>query len=180
MAQELYNMTAVAVSFLRNKRNQSGRICMHNKSGFSMLELMIVIGIISILSAIITPNLIGWYHHQGLRSAVVELQSDLQLAKMSAVKQNNNCSLIIDTGAGSYNIDCTGKTVSLGTYPGGVVFDSPDGSVTAGVLTFTSRGICTPFGSIHLTNQDNSAYYRTQVFISGGVTTSKWNGAIWE
>lgn len=153
---------------------------MRNKAGFSMLELMIVVGIIAILSAIVTPNLIGWYHHQGLRSAVVELQSDLQLAKMSAIKQNNDCSLIIDTGAGSYNIDCTGKTVSLGTYPGGVVFDSPDGSATAGVLTFTSRGICTPFGSIHLTNQDNSAYYRTQVFISGGVATSKWNGAIWE
>ncbi|MDP2863389.1 MAG: prepilin-type N-terminal cleavage/methylation domain-containing protein [Desulfobacterales bacterium] len=153
---------------------------MRNKAGFSMLELMIVVGIIAILSAIVTPNLIGWYQHQGLRSAVVELQSNLQLAKMSAVKQNQGCSVIVNAGAGSYNIPCIGKTVSLGTYNGGVVFDSPNGSATAGVLTFTSRGICTPFGSIYLTNQDNSAYYRTQVFISGGVATSKWNGAIWE
>ncbi|MDQ1330708.1 MAG: Type secretion system protein, partial [Thermodesulfobacteriota bacterium] len=47
---------------------------MRNTSGFSMLELMIVIGIIAILSAIVTPNIIGWYRAQGLRSAVVELQ----------------------------------------------------------------------------------------------------------
>ena len=144
-----------------------------------MLELMIVIGIIAILSAITVPNLIGWYQHQGLRSAVVELQSNLQLAKMSAVKQNQSCSVNINTGAGSYNITCIGKTVSLGTYTGGVVFDSPNGSTTANTLTFTSRGICSPWGNIYLTNKDNSAYYRVQVFISGGVVTSKWNGANW-
>ena len=145
-----------------------------------MLELMIVIGIISILSAIVVPNIIAWYQNQGLRSAVVELQGDLQLAKMSAVKQNQSCSVNFNTGTGSYNIDCTGKTVSLGTYSGGVVFNSPNGTATAGVLTFSSRGLCSPFGSVYLTNQDNSAYYRTMVLISGGVVTSRWNGANWE
>ena len=145
-----------------------------------MLELMIVIGIIAILSAITVPNLIGWYQHQGLRSAVVELQGNLQLAKMSAVKQNQDCSVNINTGAGSYNIPCIGKTVLLSAYSGGVFFGNPDGAVLDNILTFTSRGLCSPFGSVYLTNRDNSAYYRTQVFISGGVVTSKWNGAIWE
>lgn len=154
---------------------------MGNKKGFSLLELMIVIGIIAILSAITVPNLIGWYQHQGLRSAVVELQSNLQLAKLFAVKQNQSCRININTGAGSYNIPDIGKTVLLGTYSGGVVFGSPPGQgTTAGVLTFNSRGLCSPFGSIYLTNRDNSAYYRTLVIISGGVVTSKWNGAKWE
>lgn len=153
---------------------------MQKNAGFSLLELMITIGIIAILSAVVTPNLIAWYQHQGLRSAVVELQGDLQLAKMAAVKQNQSCSINFNVAAGSYNIPCIGKTVSLGTYPGGVVFDSPDGSATANILTFTSRGLCSPFGSVYLTNRDESAHYRTQVFISGGVVTSKWNGANWE
>ena len=161
---------------------------MRNKAGFSMIELMVVIGILAIVSAIAVPNLIAWYQHQGLRSAVVELQSNLQLAKMSAVKQNQDCSVTINIGAGSYNIPCTGKTVSLGTYSGGVVFDSPDGSATADLLTFSSRGICASslggvsltIGNVCLTNRDQSAFYRTRVFISGGVATSKWNGANWE
>ena len=161
-------------------KDLAGRISMRNKAGFSLLELMIVVGIIAILSAIVTPNLIEWYQHQGLRSAVVELQGNLQLAKMAAVKQNRDCSVTINTGAGSYNIPCIGKGVSLGSYNGGVVFASPDGTATAGVLTFTSRGLCSPFGSICLTNRDQSAFYMTQVFISGGVVTSKWNGANWE
>lgn len=154
---------------------------MRNKKGFSLFELMIVIAIIAILSAITVPNLIGWYRNQGLRNAVVELQSNLQLAKMNAVKQNQSCSININTGAGSYNIPDIGKTVSLASYSGGVVFGSPPGQgTTAGLLTFNSRGFCSPFGSIYLTNRDNSAYYRTQVIISGGVVTSKWNGSNWE
>ncbi|MBU1183389.1 MAG: prepilin-type N-terminal cleavage/methylation domain-containing protein [Proteobacteria bacterium] len=161
---------------------------MQNKKGFSLFELMIVIGIIAILSAITVPNLIGWYHNQGLRSAVVELQSNLQLAKMFAVKQNQSCSININTGAGSYNIPDIGKTVLLGTYSGGVVFDSPDGTNTADLITFSSRGICASslggvpltIGNVCLTNRDQSAFYRTRVFISGGVVTSKWNGSNWE
>jgi len=146
---------------------------MRNKAGFSMLELMIVVGIIAILSAIVTPNLIGWYHHQGLRSAVVELQSNLQLTKLAAVKQNQNCSVDINTGAGSYKIPCIGKTVSLGTYSGGVVFGGPGGETTDSQITYSSRGFTFNAQSVYLTNNDNSAYYRIQVLASGGVSTTK-------
>jgi len=152
---------------------------MKNNRGFSLLELMIVIGIIAILSGIIVPNMISWYQRQGLRNAVYELQSNLQLAKMTAVKDNNSCDVNIDTAARSYDIPCINKTVSLNDYTGGVTFGSPGGNSTAGGLTFTSRGICSPFGNIYLTDRDRSAYYRIQIIISGGIVTSKWNGSIW-
>jgi len=143
---------------------------MRNKKGFSLFELMIVIGIIAILSAITVPNLISWYRNQGLRNAVVELQSNLHLAKMTAIRQNQNCSLFIDTAAGSYNIQDIGKTVSLGTYSGGVEFREG----TSGVVTFNSRGLCNA-SVINLTNRDRSGFYRIQTLVSGGVVTSKLN-----
>jgi len=138
-----------------------------------MLELMIVIGIISILSAIVVPNIIGWYQAQGLRSAVVELQSDLQLAKLTAVKQNRDCSVNFNTGAGRYNIPCTGKTVSLDSYSGGVVFGGPGGELTDNQITYSSRGFTFNGQRVYLTNRDNSGYYRIQVLASGGVSTTK-------
>ena len=153
---------------------------MQNKEGFSLLEVMIVIAIIAIASAYAVPNLLGWISHQGLRSAVVELQSDIQSAKMSAVRQNQDCSITFNTASGTYSIPCLRKTVFLNNYRGDLVFTGPGGQATAGVLTLTSRGLCTPFGSVYLTNRGRTGYYRVQVLISGGVVTSKWNGVIWK
>ena len=152
---------------------------MQNKAGFSLIEVMIVIAIIAIASAYVVPNLLGWISHQGLRSAVVELQSDIQSAKMSAVRQNQDCSINVNTASGTYRIPCLRKTVLLNNYRGGLVFMGPGGEATAGVLTLTSRGLCTPFGSIYLTNRERTGYYRVQVLISGGVVTSKWDGVNW-
>ncbi len=146
---------------------------MQNKKGFSLFELMIVIAIIAILSAITVPNLISWYRNQGLRTAVVELQSNLHLAKMAAVKQNQNCTVFINSTAGSYNIDCINKTVSLGTYSGGVVFVDTEDEKTADEILYTSRGISNLNQTIYLTNIENSAYYRIQILIYGGVATSR-------
>lgn len=148
---------------------------MHNKKGFSLFELMIVIGIIAILSAITVPNLISWYRNQGLKNAVVELQSNLHLAKMAAVKQNQNCSVNINTAAGSYASTCMNKIVSLGTYSGGVVFRGPVGNeAISGVVTFNSRGLCN-LSIIYLTNKDRSGFYKIQTLVSGGIVTSKLN-----
>ena len=145
-----------------------------------MLELMVVIGIIAIISAVVTPNILGWYRHQGLRSAVVELQGNLQLTKLAAVRQNQGCSLNINTGAGTYNVPCIKKTVSLGDYSGGVIFGGPGGEVTDNVISYSSRGFTTNGQTIYLTNGDNTAYYRIKMLTSGGITTSKWDGAAWE
>lgn len=145
-----------------------------------MLELMVVIGIIAILSAVVTPNILAWYRHQGLRSAVVELQGNLQLAKLAAVRQNRSCSIDFDIGAGTYKIPCLNKTILLGSYSGGVVFGGPGGLTSDSQITYSSRGFTFNGQVVYLTNEDNSAYYRVQVLASGGVVTSKRIGTNWE
>ncbi|MGB5158098.1 GspH/FimT family pseudopilin [Desulfobacterium sp. N47] len=156
---------------------------MQKKAGFSMIELMIVLGIIALLSAIITPNILSWLRNQGLRSAVSELQGNLQLAKLSAIRQNQSCDVNFDIVNGSYTIPCANKTVLLSSYSGGVVFGGPGaGDITDNTITFKSNGNSNSAAplSIFLTDNKRSSYYRINVNLSGGVITSKWNGAIWK
>jgi prepilin-type N-terminal cleavage/methylation domain-containing protein len=59
-----------------------------NESGFTLMEVMVVIAIIAILAAIAIPAYSSWLPDYRLRSAARELFSNLQRAKMGAIKNN--------------------------------------------------------------------------------------------
>jgi prepilin-type N-terminal cleavage/methylation domain-containing protein len=58
--------------------------------GFSLLELMIVIAIIAIFSAFAVPNTINDIPKYNLGAGTRELLSAMQLARMTAIKENSN------------------------------------------------------------------------------------------
>ena len=66
---------------------------MKKSAGFTLVELMIFIAIVAILSAVAIPNIIGWLSNYRLRSAVNDLLSNMQLAKVTAIKTNSNCTV---------------------------------------------------------------------------------------
>ncbi len=70
-----------------------------NLSLRSLLELMIVIGIIGILSATAIPNFIAWRNNSQFNGAVNTLAGDLAGAKQSAI-QNNATVVITFIGTG--------------------------------------------------------------------------------
>ena len=47
---------------------------MHNKYGFSIYELMVVIAIIAFISAIATPSIVGWRSKAKMKDAVSMLR----------------------------------------------------------------------------------------------------------
>ena len=152
---------------------------MQKKAGFSMIELMIVLGIIALLSAIITPNILSWLRNQGLRSAVSELQGNLQLAKLSAIRQNQSCDVNFDIVNGSYTIPCANKTVLLSSYSGGVVFGGSTAmDITDSPITYTSRGTSSSAAPLRvfLTDRNRSAFYVIRVFLAGGIVTERSDG----
>ena len=78
---------------------------MKKSSGFTLIELMIFIAIVAILSAVAIPNIIGWLANYRLRSAASDLLSNLQLAKVTAIKTNANCTVTFKQPVGGITYD---------------------------------------------------------------------------
>jgi prepilin-type N-terminal cleavage/methylation domain-containing protein len=62
---------------------------MRKESGFSLMELMTVIGIVAILATIAVPSLIAWRHNSQVRRAALDVYSYLQKAKAEAARRND-------------------------------------------------------------------------------------------
>ena len=82
---------------------------MNSKRGFTLMELMVVIAIISIMTAIAVPRIGPWLASQKLSSSARDIYSMLQLSRLRAVKENANVffsfnslgySAFVDNGSG--------------------------------------------------------------------------------
>lgn len=80
---------------MRHRKNLRG------ESGFSLIELIVVITIILIVSAIAVPTLINTVADVRLRSSASTLQGQVQLLRMRAVNDNKPYRLKMATQAGT-------------------------------------------------------------------------------
>jgi len=75
------------------------------QSGFTLIEMMVVIGIFAIVSAIAIPNFISWLPGMRLNGAARQVMGDLMAARMNAVKQNNRFRVFFNSpGTNQYQI----------------------------------------------------------------------------
>ena len=74
------------------------------ETGISIIELMVVISMIAILSAIAVPNYIAWLPKYRLSSSIRDVLSDLEFARGRAIKDNASVVVEFNTGTSSYRI----------------------------------------------------------------------------
>ncbi len=75
---------------------------MRKNSGFTMTELMVTIAVVAILASLAIPNFIAWLPNYRLQSGAEEIQSTLQLARITAIKENAAVKVTFNTAKETY------------------------------------------------------------------------------
>ncbi len=133
---------------------------LHNKqSGFTLIELMILIAIMGIFAGIAIPNFLSYLPKSRLNGAARQVMGDLMAARMKAVSQNTMVTVAWDSNheykiGGDPPIDIWSNyhDVTIGSVSGGSFSSNSFSSIN-----FLSRGTMQPGGgSIGLTNSVDS------------------------
>ena len=116
---------------------------MRKDAGFSLMELMTVIGILAILFAIAIPGLIGWRNNAQLGRAARDVYGNFQKAKIEAARNNVTVAITFAGNVGTVYVDSNGDfnpageevigTFNLANYAG-VNLDTSQGGATASPL----------------------------------------------
>jgi prepilin-type N-terminal cleavage/methylation domain-containing protein len=109
--------------------------------GFSLNELMVVIGIIAIMAAIAMPNLIGWLPKYRLSAAAREMMGAVEHARTTAIRHNADVIVTFDFAANSYRATLDGNTVKAGVLPAGIDLKEPPSGSLGPVFRFNSQGM---------------------------------------
>lgn len=162
---------------------------MSDDSGFTIVEIMIVIVIVAILASIAFPGMSKWIPNYKLKAAAQELHASMQRAKGMAVKSNRNVGMefftvgcppeggsyrfFIDDGAGTGNAKDNQMTGSesafLGvTIPAGICLSATTWAGNRG--GFTAQGVsANGAGSVTLGHVKIARTYTVSVSVTGSV-----------
>jgi prepilin-type N-terminal cleavage/methylation domain-containing protein len=102
---------------------------MRRNSGFTLMELMVTIAVVAILASLAVPNFIAWLPNYRLQSGAEEIQSALQLARITAIKENATATVAFNTANETYqaSVQKSGGPVRIfrrGRMPAGVDINS--------------------------------------------------------
>ena len=137
---------------------------MRKNSGYTITELMVTIAVIAILASLAIPSFIAWLPNYRLRSGAEEIQSTLQLARITAIKENSTVTVDFNTANETYRAEVDGQAIRGGRMPAGIDIDSTD--FVGDSVEFNSRGIATAAGTAVVRN--NLGRSRTiRVYITG-------------
>jgi type IV fimbrial biogenesis protein FimT len=138
---------------------------MRNNSGFTIIELAVVIAIVGIMAGIAVPNFVGWLPKYRLSSSADDIQALVQNARLRAVKENAHVAVLLDPDNdgldGDYmafvdensdwNKDAGEALVMQGEVSSGIRITGT--GYASNRFSFNSRGLCIEgSGSVTLRN----------------------------
>ena len=165
-------------------------------SGFTLVEILVLIAVLGIIGAIAVPNFIGLTPRMRIKSAARNIVSDMQMAKTKALRDGLTWTIQFDTSNNQYSVldgsGSTFKTVNLSDYSGitlgndyGERPDEPNPGSTDGVtfaddkIPFNSDGTSVS-GTVYIKNSDSDTFAVGCLSAAGRVKTWYNYGSGWE
>ena len=178
-----------------------------NGSGFTLVEIMIVLVILSVMAFFVAPEVMNWRPNMRLTDAAQDIYANMQNAKVAAIQKNQNVAItftvpgsyeiFVDDGATALTKDVGEETLTLDddtgsptfntsviSLPTDVVFDGGTDFSGGTVTGFTPRGmvLSSNTGAVILRRTDNSKWYRITLSAAGSITLERKTSATgpWE
>lgn len=104
------------------------------RSGFSIVEVIVVLVIMGILTAIAIPTWNRWFQIAALNSSARQVQSELHNIKMRAAAENVGFQLAYSQGASEYTIQRDSKAFQTKSIAEGTMI------MKSGLIWFSPRG----------------------------------------
>jgi type IV fimbrial biogenesis protein FimT len=168
--------------------------------GFSLVELMVVVGIIGLLATVGFPYFATAIDDYRLKAAARDVYSDLQKARLQAIKENtlicvNFTTVLFPTTGGGYTVfiddGAGGGVAGNGARDGTerllntVVMTRQNSLVGAGFgavsrVTYTAKGVIAGSQTGSVTLRNRQRWYRITISRAGGMRLEVSNdGVIW-
>jgi type II secretory pathway pseudopilin PulG len=97
-------------------------------SGFSLVEVIVVVGIIMVLGAVMAPAIANWARNYQIRGATQNLAGDIQTARNRAISKNANfgVAIVVEDISTYWTHLEDDQTLPKLTTPLGIDFSAPD------------------------------------------------------
>ena len=114
---------------------------LRKNDGFSLQELMVIIGIVAIMCAIAMPSLIGWLPKYRMSSAARDLLGAMEFARLNAVRKNAVVVVNFDYANESYQASIGGTVLKTWKMPTGVDLKQPSSQALGASVRFNNQGM---------------------------------------
>lgn len=183
------------IRWFNTKTKRFGTLHCGAKAGFTIMELMIVVTIISALVAIAALNGENLVYRSHANRVTDTLVSDLRLAQMTAMRAKRMVTVSFNQpAAGQYTVSWVGEKGAvnqvsrldtgggrvefLDTPPGGS--PAPDDSFVFNQLGFAQPSSGNLIGNIYVNDIKNGTIFLIATTPPGGIEKRRWLGSAWE
>lgn len=165
------------------------------ESGMTLIEMLLVVMLLAIL--ITCAGLFGLHtlRRERQRSAIYQIYSQVNLARVEASKRNRECRFTIDTTTKVLRVldlndpSSSSDDIEIGSarMDSGVTFGRPDGNPIVTLATISGTLYGTTFkadgsvsaGAGEVGLSSDTTYRRLSVYTGGAVSVERWNGSAW-